>query len=387
MIGRRVDFSSWRKLAPAAALVAVLALASAAIVYSQAADKTAGKVDKASAQPALRVGGNVDAAKIAGHAKCVDCHRSEVAAWKKSKHASYVFDLLLDPHAVEYAKKMGIEADQITHSSMCLNCHGTPMKNQQGHAQAIAGVSCEACHNPAGGQSGWLNPHAVYGPVGTRREAETPEHKQRRAERCRKAGQIRTSDLYLLAKRCHACHVVGNEKLVNEAEHKLSGDRFDLLKRMSGDVRHNFHLNRSKNALVSSLRTDGHENIKEATEARMRVVHVVGMLVKAETVLRRLAGAEDPEGDFAEGLAALFEETLDDLEDTDVDELADLADEHRDLCDRLLDADFETGDEDVLKAVKVFAKSAQQYAAGDGKGLKDFELPKLDVELKKAFQP
>ena len=382
MIGRRVDSSSLRNLTPAAALVALLLVASAAIVYSQTADKS----DNA-AEQAPRVGGNVEATKIAGHAQCVDCHRSEVAAWKKSKHADYVFDLLLDPKAVDYAKKMGIEADKITHSSMCLDCHGTPMKDPQGRARAIAGVSCEACHNPAGGERGWLNAHAVYGPVGTPRDAASPEHKRRRADHCRKAGQIRTSDLYLLAKRCFACHVVGDEKLVDEARHRLSGDRFDLLKWLSGDVRHNFHLDRSKNALVSSLRTDGHKNIEEATAARMRAIHVVGLLVKAGTVLRHLAGAEDPEGNFAEGLASLFEETLDDLEDTDVDELVDLADDHRDLCDRLLDADFETGDKDVLEAAEVFSKSAQQHAAGDGQGLEEMELPKLDVELKKAFQP
>lgn len=332
-------------------------------------------------------GTDFNSSRVMGHAACVDCHRTEVAAWQRMKHAKGVFDLLLGPAAREYAEKLNIPAEEITHSSLCVDCHATRTQNYLGHDTVIAGVTCEACHNPAGGPDGWLNAHAVYGPVGTRRDDEAYDHYVERVRRCRSAGQIRPDDLYAMSKRCLACHLVGDEELVNEGGHKLGGVRFELLKNMSGEVRHNSHLNQRENEIVSSLWLHDLRHEDRNAEARMATVYVVGQLVKAELALRHLATAEDPEGDYAVGLAELFDATLGNLEDTDVDELVDVADKNRDLCDRLLDGDFETGDEEIVEAAESFSSLAQEYAAGNGDGLEDVELPNIDEELAKAYQP
>ena len=380
MIQRNLFVASFTHWVLGALSVGLLIVLSGSFVPSASSDETDGEAQS-------ERGELLDSARVVGHTKCVDCHRSELAAWQRSKHSGKIFDYLLGDNGKKYAEKLDIPIDQITRTSLCVDCHATRSTNALGHARVIAGVSCEACHNPAGGEQGWLNLHAVYGPVGTRREAETAEHYEDRAERSQTAGQLRSTELYAMAKRCMNCHIVGSEALVNVAGHKLSGDRFELLRYMSGEVRHNFHLDQRQNAKVASLWSGSLKHPGRNSEAHMKAVFVVGLLVKAETVLRMLAGAEEPEDDYAEELAALLEETLDNIEDTDVDELADLADDSRDLCDRLLDGDFEAGDKEIIESANKFAKLARQFAAAEADDLEDVELPKLESDFEKAYQP
>ena len=118
------------------------------------------------------VGNSLDPARVMGHRMCVDCHKSEVAAWAKSDHANKVYESLRDPNssAEKYAQELNIKPSDLVRNSICVDCHATPRKNRERQPDVITAVSCESCHNPAGGRNGWLNVHAAYGPLGTRRE-------------------------------------------------------------------------------------------------------------------------------------------------------------------------------------------------------------------------
>lgn len=253
----------------------------------------------------------IDAAKVEGHRLCFDCHRSEIGAWMKSKHGGASFDKLRTPSAQTYVGKLNeneaaetIAPDQITTQSFCVNCHGTPHQDEAGRYRPITAVSCEACHNPAGGADGWLNPHAVYGPKGTRREDETSEHRQARAAKCRTAGQIRSADLYLMAKRCLQCHSDTHERLTNETAHRTRKKLFELASWSMGEVRHNFHMDQQNNAEAATLWTHaiGQPNGRRTATDRLRLMYVVGQLADLEIALRDRARATTT-GNFAKGAA------------------------------------------------------------------------------------
>jgi hypothetical protein len=332
-------------------------------------------------------GAAIDASRVEGHALCMDCHRSEVAAWQASKHAGSVFDLLRGKGAEEYAEKMGIRPTDIASSSMCVNCHATPRIDVAGRHRTIAGVSCESCHNPAGGEHGWLNAHAVYGPKGTLRGQETDEHFKNRTERCQKAGQIRSIDIYAMAKRCYECHLIGDEKLVNDAKHRLSDQGFDVLKDMLGDVRHNFHLDQKQNALVATLWTNQRGAKDRTDKGRQRSAYVVGQLVAAETILRNAAKAKDPEGDYAIELGELLLTASDNVADWEFAE--DATEALEDLGGQLADGELDPDDtSELIEAADKLAAAAKKIAEGDGSELSDVELPKIaDEQLQKAYQP
>jgi hypothetical protein len=233
----------------------------------------------------------VDPAKVEGHSKCVDCHKSEVASWLASKHAGITYDeLRTNPNSRDYASKLGISPARIARDSVCTHCHATPQKSGSGPMRALASVSCESCHGAAGGEQGWLNPHAVYGPPGTRRDQESPDHRRRRLAGCREAGQRRAGDIYLLAKSCFACHLVPDEE-VAKTGHKTHSPSFEFMSWSLGEVRHNFHLNQQHNAEAPSLWA---KETGTSAAQRRRVMYVVGQLVDIEMSLRSRAQATDP---------------------------------------------------------------------------------------------
>jgi len=173
--------------------------------------------------------------------------------------------------------------------SICADCHATKAV-RNGQVKVISGVSCEKCHGAAGGEQGWLNRHQSYhASMPIPRADETPEHRAARIKACDEAGMIRSSNLYSLSKACFNCHIVGNEKLI-AAGHK-SASAFDFVSWSSGEVRHNFLVNKSNNADAPSLwmeRTGGN------AENRRRMKFVVGTLVQLETALRLRAQATNP---------------------------------------------------------------------------------------------
>lgn len=267
-----------------------------------------------------------DPARIAGHEKCIDCHQTEIKSWLSSKHSSRAFDLLrTSQRALEYAKNLHIRPADIAKSEICVNCHGTPQLQLDQRVGVIAGVSCESCHNAAGGDSGWLNAHAVYGFADTRREQESDEHYAHRAERCVNAGQLRSSNLYGLTKRCFDCHVVGDEVLA-EAGHS-HGYGFEMVEKSLGEIRHNFVLNPSSNAKTATLWTDPFRYGKHrSVEGRLRVMFVLGQMIDLEISLRNLARAT-AENEFSDAMLGriddafelLSEDILAEVEDTEFD--------------------------------------------------------------------
>jgi|GEM_PF-675342 len=233
-----------------------------------------------------------DPARVLGAKACIRCHRSEYVEWLKTVHAGSDRQLKTEA-AAKYAKAMGIAKGDVLKNSMCAACHATPQKSEAGTVAAAGGVSCESCHGPAGGDPGWLNRHAVYGPEGTRREAESAEHRRARLAYCRKHGKIGPEDLYSLAKRCLQCHLIGNEKLV-KAGHKLSNVSFELASWANGEVRHNFHLDQTKNADASTLWMNPIGGSKRSAAERRRQMYVIGILAGLEMGLRIRADAKDP---------------------------------------------------------------------------------------------
>ena len=236
---------------------------------------------------------SLDPRRVEGHDKCIDCHKLETKAWLASKHATRAFDLLRTAsRSLKYAEELGIRASDIARKSLCVNCHATPQVDESGERRVLAGVSCESCHSGSGGANGWLNRHAVFGPRGTRRENESRAHYEQRVEACTTAGQMRSENLYELAKRCFECHVVGDEKLA-EAGHD-HGDRFELTAKLLGEVRHNFFLDQTSNAKVATLWTRPlHKTAGRTMAGRLRVVALVGQLVDLETSLRSLVRATE----------------------------------------------------------------------------------------------
>lgn len=327
----------------------------------------------------------VNPMRVEGHAKCIDCHKLEVKAWLASKHATRAFDLLrTSPRSRKYAKHLGIRPSDIAKKSVCVNCHATPMIDEAGRRSVLSGVSCESCHNAAGGEDGWLNRHASYGPRGTRREQESDSHYQARAAACETAGQLRTENLYQLAKRCFACHVVSDEKLV-EAEHD-HGDRFELVTKMLGEVRHNFSQDTATNAEVATLWTDSlHYAAGRTSTGRKRVVFIVGQLVDLGTSLRSLATGTE-ENDFTdlmidridEAFGLLAEDLLEEVEDTELPEIEQAVEAVDPVFEKLDDDGFSTDDKQLyLEAALQVGRAAQAFAARDGSKLE--EIDDLDL--------
>jgi len=333
-----------------------------------------------------------DPARVEGHEKCIDCHVPEVRAWMASKHATRAFDLLrTSPTSREYAKQLGIRPADIARNSICVTCHATPQRDHTGHSNVIGGVSCEACHNGSGGDDGWLNPHAVYGPRGTRRDNETADHLSERQARCRTAGQLRSADTYQLVKRCFACHVVSDEQLA-EAGHQ-HGDRFALVEKMLGEVRHNFFRDPQRNSEAATLWLDPlHHGEGRTTSGRKRVLFVVGQLVDLETSLRSLAKATD-ENDFSDlmieriedAFGLLEEDLLEELETTTLPEIERVVELVQPVIEKLDDDGFDPADAKLyLDAASEVAKIAETFGNRDGNKLA--EIDELDLIPEGPFE-
>ena len=238
----------------------------------------------------------VDPGKVMGARACSQCHRSEMLAWKKmAHHTSHL--LLYSESARDYARAIGIDPASVRKADACVRCHATAQATfPNGIVRAVTGVSCESCHGEAGGEAGWLNVHAVYGPNGTTFERESVTHRTRRLERGRQAGMIQSGQLYESVMRCLNCHLVRNEALVN-AGHSI-GREFEFVGRTSGEIRHNFHEDQFLNAIEPTLwqrRTGG------SIADRRRKKFVVGILTELESSLLAFSRVTDAD-DYSESL-------------------------------------------------------------------------------------
>ncbi len=247
----------------------------------------------------------IDPAKVLGHNECAECHKSEVAAWQQSSHATKSFTMLTtNPKAKDFAAKLGITAAQLTTTSVCTTCHGT-QQELNGQVMALGGNSCEACHGAAGpktggaGELGWFRVHSYYGQDIKDRAKESEEHAQQRIAYCDRMGMNRSADVYDIAKNCYQCHTVPIENVVNQAGHPTGNAEFEFVAWAQGELRHNFQMNQSVNAEAPTLWTDPLWNGAARTaQGRKRLMYVVGQLVDLEVSLRNRGAAID-KGAFA----------------------------------------------------------------------------------------
>ena len=241
---------------------------------------------------------------------CKKCHPSEVAQWEKTVHFQSP-DIRLykfEGNTAKYAKAMGVSNAEMLTSSMCADCHATKAV-RGGEVKVISGVSCESCHGAAGGEKGWLNRHQSYhASMPATRQQETAEHRIARQKFCDDAGMNRSSNLFGLSKACFNCHIVGNEKLI-AAGHK-SASEFEFVSWSSGEVKHNFLVDKTKNEDAPSLwkeRTGG------TLKNRQRTKFVVGTMAQLERVLQIRANTTSKK--FARKLKGMARDATDILEE------------------------------------------------------------------------
>ena len=210
-----------------------------------------------------------DPALVMGPDACGECHKSSVAAWKATKHATTFKDLPRRKSAKKIAKNMGTR--RLKSDSACLSCHFTSAE-VKGKVKPIAGIACESCH---GAGKNWIKEHSDYGGKGVTKESEPPDHAKARYVKSEAAGMIRPGNLYEVAANCYGCHTVPNEKLVNVGGH-AAGSKFELVSWSQGEVRHNVWYSKENN---------------EASAARKRMMYIVGKALDLEFALRGIAKA------------------------------------------------------------------------------------------------
>ncbi len=321
----------------------------------------------------------IDAAKVKGADSCTKCHESEHAAWTKSVHFTN-HERISSAAGSKYIADFGSK-------DACIQCHSTPHTG----GGSVVGVSCESCHSPAGGATGWFDIHSDYGGDGVTREQETADHREMRLAATDAAGMIRSANVYELAKNCYTCHIVGNEKLLN-AGHKPGQGGFDLIPWIQGEVRHNFQIDQKANAESPSLL----QATKGITpEMRQRVMLVVGKMVELEVCLRNLGAisADSLKQGYAgsKGWAGRAEDAFDFLSEDILDAVKD---EHIqaavDAVDFRLGRRFDDQSAAAKAADKVAAAAKAFAAVHDGSKLKaldglvgDLSKPKGDPHLAK----
>lgn len=218
-----------------------------------------------------------------GPDQCGECHKSEMAVWKETKHYKSFFELTRSEEARAIAQKMGIK--RIKRESDCLNCHFTSLP-EEGVIKPVAGTSCESCHGAA---ANWIDIHNDYGGKDVKKEQESAEHREQRIANAKANGMLRPENLYKVAQNCYQCHSVPNEKLVNVGGH-TAGSQFELVSWSQGEIRHNFLHSQS-----------GEQNLPASTE-RKRLMLAVGQALDLEYGLRGLALATE-KADYAIAMA------------------------------------------------------------------------------------
>jgi len=178
-----------------------------------------------------------------GPQTCLECHESEHAVWKETKH----FKAFKDVHKRD---KADVILEAVGHKSMkksevCTACHYTIVqKDASDEGRAKAGPSCESCH---GASSDWLEVHNDFGGKGLKAKDESPEHKKQRIESAISKGMIWSFMHYDIAKNCNSCHGLGRSDINPEIMAKMleaghpANEKFELVKYSQGSVRHRFY--------------------------------------------------------------------------------------------------------------------------------------------------
>ena len=207
--------------------------------------------------------------RVVGAGKCIECHESEVSAWRATPHYENK-DLHTKDKAREIARKMGIaSAARIRSSQLCVQCHFTAQKLGNAPSRVIDGVSCESCH---GGAKHWLDIHNT----GDRRDGNDTTAARTKAV---EAGMLPPDDYCSIAQNCFSCHIVTDEKLVNVGGHPAGSADFELVAWLEGMVRHNFFASNGKTNDATPIE-------------RRRMLYIAGVALDLEYSLRGLARAK-----------------------------------------------------------------------------------------------
>jgi hypothetical protein len=211
-----------------------------------------------------------------GSERCAECHKLEFKAWNASTHSILLSDSD-DPKTLEkldaIANRLGV--DDIETDPKCAGCHFAYYMDEDDIEQ-VTSVDCESCHGAA---SRWVDVHSDYGSKGgaqiEQAEEEDPAHRAKRIKDAKAAGWLRPDQIVLVTQNCLQCHTGPGEEIVNVGEHPPGSD-FELVSRLGGEVRHNFHrTNQGANAAT--------------TPERARQLYVVGRALELEYALRGIA--------------------------------------------------------------------------------------------------
>ena len=306
-----------------------------------------------------------DREKVQGPLACGECHKSEIEAWKTTKHFETLNKMHREPRAKEIADKLGIR--RIKSEAICLDCHYTT-KMTEGKPEVIAGISCESCHGAA---QGWIKIHSDFGGSGAKKENETPEHRKERMAKSIAGGQIRPSDTYSVAANCFSCHTVPQENIVN-AGHPAGSD-FDLIAWSQGEVRHNFTADLKKNA--------------EPKPEHKRMLFILGRVLDADYSLRAAAKATK-EGLFVTAMAQRVKTAIANLQQV---QQATGSPELQEIIAAASSAEPKLNNGAALTAAadKISSVARSFAAANDGSKFAavDALLPAPDKYKGKSFQP
>ena len=85
---------------------------------------------------------------------CEECHPTAWRDWATTRHARATVTLQTGM-AMMVAQRVGVEPEGLPDNRVCLECHGTGVRDGKDldHAPSSRpeeGVTCEACHGPAG---------------------------------------------------------------------------------------------------------------------------------------------------------------------------------------------------------------------------------------------
>ena len=158
-----------------------------------------------SADPSL---GTVNCANSLCHGSIAPWHESpvlqnEYVTWSRLDKHARAYRVLHDDASRAIVRKLGLPTPA-HETKLCLDCHAhnVPEEKRGERFQLSDGVTCEACHGPAGR---WIQSHVEPG----------ASHASNLAD-----GLYPTSDAASRAKLCLSCHWGNQDKLVN---HRLMG--------------------------------------------------------------------------------------------------------------------------------------------------------------------
>lgn len=237
-------------------------------------------------RPGAALGGDV----------CRDCHGAAFKATRASMHATSFDSLPRARSARQIAERLGL--GDMREEAACQSCHISVgaeedlFASDEGGDEApapkpkpVGAVQCESCHGPA---KVWADIHWRYNGARIPADQEDPAHKAERLRQVDAAGMIRAARGDLMVARCLACHIVADERLVNEGGHPAASD-FEYVSWTQGEVRHNFGTE------------EGDENHPSSPDG-LRLMYVVGAVVDLEQSLRALTRATT-RGLYAEAMA------------------------------------------------------------------------------------